>query len=108
MISFGRSRDCSASATGSATCSSVNFEYVVDSIRKIRMTSSTSMNGIRLISGSSLRSPRKFIAMANGLPSAPGRHAQQVMQHALVALFQVVEVIVAAAAKVAMAHKRWD
>src|SRR3954471_25054947 len=114
MISCGRSRACSASATGSATCSSVNFEYVVESIRKMRMTSSTSMNGIRLISGSSGRGLRKFMAAGEGGSSArrgarpPQREAKQVRHHAVGRLLQLDRVGTDEAAKVAVEHQGRD
>src|SRR5450759_3829391 len=63
LISRGRCLTCSASASGSVICSSAKRWYVVVTIRKIRITSRTSINGTKLISGSSrTREPRKFIA----------------------------------------------
>src|SRR5690242_8729947 len=63
LISRGRCFAGSAFASGSVICSSAIRWYVVVTIRKIRMTSSTSINGMKLISGSSrVRLPRKFIA----------------------------------------------
>src|SRR5450759_3177026 len=61
LISRGRCLTCSASASGSVICSSAKRWYVVVTIRKIRMTSSTSINGMKLISGSSRGCmPRRF------------------------------------------------
>src|SRR5215470_181686 len=62
FTSFGRSVGFSASALGRLICSSANLEYVVVIIRKMRITRSTSIIGIRLTSGSSFQRPRKFIA----------------------------------------------
>src|SRR5437868_12056162 len=63
LISFGRCFAWSASASGSVICSSATRWYVVVTIRKIRITSSTSINGMKLISGSSrVRAARRFIA----------------------------------------------
>src|SRR5689334_6285048 len=62
LISRGRCFAGSAFASGSVICSSAIRWYVVVTIRKIRMTSSTSINGMKLISGSSrVRLPRRFI-----------------------------------------------
>src|SRR5690349_2489519 len=104
MISRGRSRAFSASAVGSVICSSVNFEYVVDSIRKMRITSSTSMNGIRLISGSSGRGLRKFIAI-EGSGGTRDREAHQVRDHAMRRLLELERVRVDQAAEVAIEHE---
>src|SRR5450432_1734295 len=63
LTSFGRCFTASASASGSVICSSATRWYVVVTIRKIRMTSRTSISGMKLISGSSRpRVPRRFIA----------------------------------------------
>src|SRR6185437_5175141 len=63
LISRGRCFAGSAFASGSVICSSAMRWYVVVTIRKIRMTSSTSISGMKLISGSSrTRLPRRFIA----------------------------------------------
>src|SRR6478735_2056470 len=106
MISWGRSRAWSASATGRLICSSVNFEYVVDSIRKIRMTRRTSMNGIRLISGSSLRCLRKLSAIR----SAAARHGEshQVRHEPIRRLLHLQRVAIDEAAEVAIEHQRRD
>src|SRR4029079_4573763 len=106
MISFGRSRAWSASATGRLICSSVNFEYVVDNIRKIRMTSSTSMNGIRLIAASSARCPLKLSAIR----SAAARHGEshQVRHESIRRLLQLQRVAIDEAAEVAIEHERGD
>src|SRR2546423_1038182 len=62
LISRGRCFAASASASGSVICSSEIRWYVVVTIRKIRITSSTSINGMKLISGSSReRVPRRFM-----------------------------------------------
>src|SRR5262252_11096100 len=64
LISRGRCRAGSALASGSVIWSSAMRWYVVVTMRKIRMTSSTSISGMKLISGSSRpRVPRRFIAM---------------------------------------------
>src|SRR5688500_7457759 len=107
MISAGRSRICSASAVGKVSWSSVNFEYVVDSIRKIRITSSTSMNGIKLISGSSSAWRRKFMALAAS-DCAAWRMAHQVRHHPLGRLLEVDGEVLDAAAEVAVEHQRRD
>src|SRR6185436_10406176 len=71
VTSFGRCGCFSASAVGRLICSSVYLEYVVVIIRKIRITSITSIIGTRLISGSSRCLPRrKFIG---SLGRASGR-----------------------------------
>src|SRR3954470_11046219 len=63
LISRGRCLAGSAFASGSVICSSAIRWYVVVTIRKIRMTSSTSISGMKLISGSSrVRLPRRFMA----------------------------------------------
>src|SRR5450631_3150089 len=107
MISCGRSRALSASATGSVICNSVNFEYVVESIRKIRMTNRTSMNGIRLISGSSGRGLRKFSAIASAR-CAGARHdeAQQVRHEPIRRLFHVERVAIDQATEIPVEHQR--
>src|SRR5664279_3780689 len=105
MISCGRSRAWSASATGREICSSVNFEYVVDSMRKIRMTSSTSMNGIRLISGSSSLALRKFMARG-GSTGARHREPHQVRDESVGGLLHGQRIGVDEAAKVAIEHER--
>src|SRR4029453_17305260 len=65
LISFGRCFTASGSASGSVICSSATRWYVVVTMRKIRMTSRTSISGMKLISGSSRpRVPRRFIARA--------------------------------------------
>src|SRR5436305_557297 len=70
FTSLGRCFAASASASGSVICSSATRWYVVVTIRKIRMTSSTSINGMKLISGSSReRVPRRFM---RSLPLAVG------------------------------------
>src|SRR3954468_4632239 len=62
LISRGRCLAGSAFASGSVICSSAIRWYVVVTMRKIRMTSSTSISGMKLISGSSrIRLPRRFI-----------------------------------------------
>src|SRR5689334_5385680 len=62
LISRGRSFAGSAFASGNVICNSAIRWYVVVTIRKIRMTSRTSISGMKLISGSSRpRSPRRFI-----------------------------------------------
>src|SRR5689334_16996863 len=64
LISRGRCFTCSASASGSVICSSATRWYVVVTIRKMRMTSSTSINGMKLISGSSRGLvPRRFMLL---------------------------------------------
>src|SRR4051794_1681918 len=108
MISAGRSRMRSASAVGNVICSSEYFEYVVDSIRKIRITSSTSMNGIRLISGSSERRRRKRIARETRSARGPHDEAHQVRQHAFGGHLHAERVLVDQATKVAVEHQRRD
>src|SRR5262245_64427392 len=103
MISAGRSRMRSASALGSVICSSEYLEYVVDSIRKIRITNSTSMNGIRLISGSSARRRRK--RMSTELCAAHGE-AHQVRHHPLGGLLHRQRILVDQASEVAVEHQR--
>src|SRR5664279_4528802 len=68
LISRGRCFAASASASGSVIWSSATRWYVVVTIRKMRMTSRTSISGMKLISGSSRpRAPRRFIATAPSL-----------------------------------------
>src|SRR3954462_12330459 len=65
LISFGRCFAASASASGNVICSSATRWYVVVTMRKMRMTSSTSISGMKLISGSSRpRIPRRFMLLA--------------------------------------------
>src|SRR4051812_29353868 len=72
LISLGRCFAWSASASGRVICSSATRWYVVVTMRKIRMTSSTSINGMKLISGSSRgRPPRRFIAPLPGPAERP-------------------------------------
>src|SRR5512134_3105990 len=110
MISAGRSRMRSASAVGSVICSSEYLEYVVVSIRKIRITSSTSMNGIRLISDSSARRRRKRMGERAGRERSGAAHgeAHQVRHHALGGLLHRQRVLVDQAPEVAVEHQRRD
>src|SRR3954467_10955859 len=63
VLSPGRCFGCAGVASGSVICSSAMRWYVVVTMRKIRMTSSTSISGMKLISGSlRSREPRRFIA----------------------------------------------
>src|SRR6478735_8802803 len=68
----------------------------------MRITSSTSMNGIRLISGSSLARGRKFIS---GSTPAQG---DQVAGEALGGQFECQQVVVDAAAEIAPEDQRRD
>src|SRR4051812_21715821 len=62
LTSLERSICFSALAAGRLICSSVYFEYVVVIMRKIRITSMTSIIGTRLISSGSFSLPRwKFM-----------------------------------------------
>src|SRR6185295_6567846 len=109
MISAGRSRMRSASAVGSVICNSEYLEYVVDSIRKIRITSSTSMNGIRLISGSSARRRRKRMSdRAARTSGGAHREAHQVRHHAFGCLLHRQRILVDQTAEVAVEHQRRD
>src|SRR5664279_5789867 len=78
LTSRGRSLTCSASASGSVICSSATRWYVVVTMRKIRMTSRTSISGMKLISGSSRdRRPRKFIAALRTSPPVAVREIDE-------------------------------
>src|SRR5262245_5118011 len=90
-ISFGRSGCFSASAVGRLICSSVYFEYVVVIIRKMRITSMTSIIGTRLISGSSRCLPRRKFIGRGGAASVRGRRRRRSREVGAIAVHDVDE-----------------